>query len=134
METIFRRDLLDWLASDAELAAGLNAISEESPVSSPPPWLGIAASASADWGAKGVPGREVRVAFELATREDTPDTIATLGEALERRVATLPAAQGSYRVVVTQFLRSRAERRAGNVRALLTEYRFLILSNQGDIP
>lgn len=129
METIFRRDLLAWLAGDAALAAGLNAIAEEAPVASPPPWLGVAATASADWGAKGATGREVRVALELTAREDAPDTIAALGAALERRVATLPAAQSGYRVVVTQFLRSRAARRGGNVRSLLTEYRFLILQD-----
>lgn len=128
METIFRRDLLAWLAEDPALSAGLNAIAEEVPVSSPPPWLGIAASASADWSAKAALGREVRVALELTAREDAPETIALLGEALERRVATLPAAQAGYRVVVTHFLRSRAERRAGNVRRLLSEWRFLILA------
>ena len=129
METQFRRDLLAWLAGDAELAAALNAIAEEAPVAASPPWLGIAASASADWGAKGAPGREVRVALELAMREDEPEAVAALTDALERRVATLPAAQAGYRVVVTQFLRSRAERRAGNIRAVLTEYRFLLLAN-----
>lgn len=129
METAFRRDLLAWLAGDEVLTAKLNAISEESPIAAPPPWLGIAASASTDWGAKGAPGREVRVALELVARADDAEVIAALTEALERRVAIMPAAQAGYRVVVTQFLRSRAERRAGNIRAVLTEYRFLILKN-----
>lgn len=129
MESRFRRDLLSWLAEDAVLAAGLNAIAEESPLSSPPPWLGLAATASSDWGAKGAPGREVRVALELTCRGDDPEGVAALTDALERRVATMPGDQGSYRVVLTQFLRSRAERRAGNIRAVLTEYRFLILSS-----
>ena len=129
METAFRRDFLAWLAADAELAAGLNAIAEEAPPAASPPWLGIAASASAEWGAKAATGREVRVALELVAREDDPDGIAALAEALERRVATMPAAQSGYRVVLTQFLRSRAERRAGNLRAVLTEYRFLLLAN-----
>ena len=129
METRFRSDLLAWLAGSAELSAGFNAIAEEAPVAASLPWLGIAASASADWGAKGTPGREVRIALELVMREDEPEAIAALTDALERRVATLPAAQGGYRVVVTQFLRSRAERRAGNIRAVLTEYRFLLLAN-----
>jgi hypothetical protein len=128
MESRFRRDLLSWLAEDAVLAAGLNAIAEESPLSAPPPWLGLAATASSDWGAKGAPGREVRIALELTCRGDDPDAIATLTDALERRVATLPGDQGTYRVVLTQFLRSRAERRAGNLRAVLTEYRFLLLA------
>lgn len=129
MESRFRRDLLAWLADDAELSDGLNAIAEESPLSSPPPWLGLAASASAEWGAKGAPGREVRVALELVLRDDSADAIAELTDALERRVATMPAAQSGYRVVMTQFLRSRAERRVENMRAVLTEYRFLLLAN-----
>ena len=129
METRFRRDLLAWLADDAELSAGLNAVAEESPVAASPPWLGIAASASSDWGAKGAPGREVRVALELTCRGDDPEAAAALTEALERRVATMPGDQVAYRVVVTQFLRSRAERRAGNIRAVLTEYRFLLLAS-----
>ena len=129
METRFRRDLLAWLADDAELSAGLNAVAEESPVAASPPWLGIVASASGEWGARGAPGREVRVALELMVRDDDPDTAAALTDALERRVATMSGDQGAYHIVVTQFLRSRAERRAGNIRAVLTEYRFLLLAN-----
>jgi hypothetical protein len=128
MELRFRRDLIAWLAADAALAEGLNAVAEESPIASPPPWLGLAASASADWGAKGAPGREVRFALELTCRGDDPEVAAALVEAIERRVATLPPAQVGYRVVVTQLLRSRAERRAGNLRAVLIEWRFLILA------
>lgn len=127
METLFRRDLIAWLAEDGELAAGLNAIAEEAPVAASPPWLGVAASASADWGAKGAPGREVRVALELVAREDEAGAVAALADALERRVATMPAAQAGYRLVVAQFLRSRAEQRAGNIRAVLIEWRFLLL-------
>jgi hypothetical protein len=129
MESRFRRDLLAWLSADPELAAGLNAVSEESPLAASPPWLGIAASASTDWGGKGATGREVRVALEMVLRDDDAEAIADLTDALERRVATMPAVQLGYRVVMTQFLRSRAERRAGNIRAVLTEYRFLLLAN-----
>jgi hypothetical protein len=128
MESRFRRDLMAWLAAEPVLAAGLNGIGEEAPPTAPPPWLGLAASASVEWGAKEAPGREVRVALELVLRGDDPDAVAALSDALERRVATMPPDQGEYRVVVTQFLRSRAERRAGNLRAVLTEYRFLLLT------
>lgn len=129
MESRFRGDLLGWLAGDPLLAAGLNSLSEESPLAASPPWLVIAASASAEWGAKDMPGREVRVALELVARGDDAEVIAGLTDALERRVATMPSAQSGYRLVVTQFLRSRAERRAGNMRAVLTEYRFLLLQD-----
>lgn len=135
MEAPFRRDLLAWLAADPDLTTGLNAIAEEAPVAASPPWLGIATSASTDWSAKGAQGREVRVALELQCRSDDAATFGALSDALERRVATLPAAQAGYRVVVTQFLRSRAERRKGNLRALLMEWRFLVLADyDGDKP
>ena len=129
MESRFRRDLMAWLAADPALAAGLNGIGEESPLSAPPPWLGLAASASADWGAKEAPGREVRVALELVLRGEDADAIAALSDALERRVASMAPKQGGYRVVVTQFLRSRAELRTGNLRAVVSEWRFLILKS-----
>ena len=129
METQFRRDLLAWLAGDAELSAGLNAMGEEAPAAASPPWLAIAASAASIWGAKQAPGREVRVALELVAREDEPEPVAALVDALERRVAAMPAAQAGYRLVVTQFLRSRAERRPGNIRAVLSEWRFLVLAS-----
>lgn len=128
METRFRSDLVAWLRSDATLAQGCNAIEEESPIAASPPWIGIAASAAAEWGAKGTPGREVRVALELLDRGDDPERAAALVDALETRIATLPAAQDGYRVVVTQFLRSRAERRPQGKRAVLVEYRFKIIA------
>lgn len=128
MELRFRRDLIAWLAADPELAAALNAVAEESPISAPPPWLGLAASAGAAWGAKDAPGRDIRVALELTCRSDDPEGAAALAEEIERRMATLPAAQAGYRVSVSQFLRSRAERRPGNIRAVLLEYRFLCLA------
>lgn len=67
MENRFRAALLDWLRADPALAS-LNAIEEESPLSASVPWLGFAASASIDWSTKDVPGREIRLALELATR------------------------------------------------------------------
>ncbi|MEO1968841.1 MAG: DUF3168 domain-containing protein [Sphingomonadaceae bacterium] len=129
METRFRSDLIQWLRDDVTLAAGLNAIEEESPLTASPPWLGLSASAAIDWGAKGAPGREVRVALELIDRQQDSSATADFAAAIETRIATMPATQDGYRVVVTQFLRSRAERRANNLRAVLLEYRFRLLAN-----
>lgn len=129
MEARFRSDLIGWLQADPALATVLNTIAEESPVAASPPWLGIAASTAADWGAKDAPGREVRVALELIDRQQNGAITADLVDGIERRIATLPASQTGYRVVVTQFLRSRAERRANALRAILLEYRFRLLAH-----
>ncbi len=123
METEFRAALIAWLAADPALQ-GLNAIEEESPLSVSPPWLGLAASASADWSTKDRTGREIRIALELSTRGDLPDGDAGIVRAVQDRISTIPQAQSGYQVINSQFLRARAERRSNNRRAFLLEYRF----------
>lgn len=128
MENLLRAALIGWLRSDPQLAA-LNAIEEESPLKASVPWLGIAASAASDWGTKDRAGREVRIAIELVTRGDDPAANSALLREIEQRIQSLPAAQPEFAVVTARFVRSRAERRARNLRAVLLEYRFRLLAN-----
>ena len=128
MENAFRAGLIGWLRSDSELAAMLNAVQEEGPSPAPTPTLSIAASASADWSGKTFDGREVRIALELLDRTDDPATSAAIAARIEQRIATLAPDQTTFRVVSTQFLRSRVERRPRSQRAVLLEYRFRLLS------
>jgi len=128
METLLRALLIEWLAADATLAGLVNAITEEAPSRTAPPWLGIAASASTDWSTKDRTGREVRVALELHCRGDDPGTAAATVEAIEARVADLPRSGPGLEVASQTFLRARAEQRAGNLRAVLLEYRFRLLA------
>lgn len=127
MESLFRAALAEWLRGDAVLAGMVNAIEEEGPVAASPPAVAFVASASADWSWKGGSGREVRLALELTDRSDDGARTAAIAARIEQRVATLAPAQDGFRVVVTQFLRSRVERRARSMRAVLLEYRFLLL-------
>ena len=128
MEIAFRAALLAHLAADPVLAAGLNAIAEEAPLRTSPPWLGIVASASGDFSHKTGMGREVRVALELQCRGDDPGTAGDLVAAIEAAVAALPADHPGFRVASLMFLRSRAEQRADNRRAILLEYRARLLA------
>lgn len=127
MENDLRAALIAWLAADPALA-GINAIEEEAPLSATPPWLGIAASASTDWGTKDRPGREVRVALELESHTDLTAGDAGLLSAIERRVLDLPPFQPGFELASTRFLRSRSEARADNRRAALLEYRFRLFA------
>jgi len=70
----------------------------------------------------------VRLALELHCRGDRPDTAAVLVAALETRIAAMPKAQSGFELVTAQFLRSRAEQRGANTRAILIEYRFRLLA------
>jgi hypothetical protein len=128
MEVPLRAALIAWLAADPLLAASLNAVVEEAPSRTALPWLAIAPSASADWSAKDVVGREVRVALELHCRGDAPGTAAELVAAIEARIAAMPPDQAGFTLVTTQFLRARAEQRANNTRSILLEFRFRVLA------
>lgn len=128
METELRAALIAWLQADAILANLVNAITEEAPSRAAPPWLGIAASASADWSTKDRTGREVRIALELHCRGDDPGTAAATTQAIEARIEALPRVQAGFEIASTRFLRARAEQRPANVRAVLLEYRFRVLA------
>lgn len=129
MESALRTALIGWLRDDPFLATRINAIEEEAPLQTSPPWLGIAASAAADWSVKERRGREVRVALELLDRGDDPQATGELAWAIEQRIAAIMPEQSGFQLVCVTFLRSRTERRARNGRAVLLEYRFLVLEN-----
>lgn len=126
-ETRLRSALVSWLRDDPALENTLNAVTEEAPLRTSAPWLGIVASASTDWSVKNRKGREVRLALELSLRGDAPDAAADIVSAIEARVEGLPAAQSGFTIINTQFLRARAEQRPRNTRAVLLEYRFRLL-------
>ena len=123
MENALRADLIAWLRDDPALTT-INTIEEESPLRATPPWLGISASASTDWGTKDRPGREIRIALELETRIDDPAAHADILSAIETRVLDLPPFAQNYEVASIRFLRARTEQRDNNRRGALTEFRF----------
>lgn len=127
MENLLRASLIDWLRQDAALSM-INGIEEEAPIAVSPPWLGIAASASLDWGTKDQAGRDTRIALELETRTDLPSLDAPLIAAIEQRVLAMPRLQLGFEIASIRFLRSRSEARPDNRRAALLEYRFRLLA------
>ena len=130
MEISFRAALMAWLRADPILADMLNSIEEDGPVAASPPHLALVASAGIDWSTKTARGREIRLALELAGRGDDPAQTAVLAQRVEQRIATLAPQQAGYRIVVTQFLRSRVERRRRGLRAVLLEYRFTLIETE----
>lgn len=128
METALRAALLDHLRADAALMDAINLVDEAEIERASTPWLAMVASAAIDWSTKTHAGREVRVALELRMHGDDPATGANIAGQVDARVLSLPADQTGFRVVGAHFLRSRAERRERNARAILREYRFRLLA------
>ncbi|MFA6218942.1 MAG: DUF3168 domain-containing protein [Erythrobacter sp.] len=129
MESALRSALAEWLRSDPILATMVNAVEEEGTVVASPPSLAIVASTSTDRSHKTGSGREVRIALELLDRSDDPATSAATARRIEQRIATLDPVQAGFRVVVTNFLRNRVERRARSIRAVLLEYAFIVFTD-----
>jgi hypothetical protein len=129
MEIPLRAGLIGWLAGDATLVTMLNAITEEAPSRTALPWLAIATSASVDCSTKTEAGYEIRIAVELHLRGDQPEHGAAVTAAVQASIAALPRDMDGFRIVTLQFLRSRAEQRANNTRAMLLEYRFRTIAD-----
>lgn len=127
MENHLRAALIDWLRADPALAP-INTIEEEAPLRASAPWLGIAASAAIDWGAKERHGREIRLALELASRTDQPAADAAILGVIEARVLALPPFHAGFELASVRFLRSRSEARPNNLRAALLEFRFRLFA------
>lgn len=130
MELAFRAVLVAWLAADATLAAGLNAIVEEAPIRTALPWLALTASGSTDWSTKSGRGREIRVALELNYRGYEQLAEAGLISAIEARMESLPADQSpaGFQIASLTFTKARAEQRGEALRALVLEYRARVLA------
>ena len=128
METQLRALLLDCLRADPALAA-INSFAEEAPSRASFPWLGIVASASADWSVKDAAGRAVRIAVHRHMRGDDPATGEALAREVEARILAMPRMQEDFYIATVTFLRSRVEQRANNVRAVLLEFRFRLLAS-----
>lgn len=127
MENHLRAALIAWLRADPALAP-VNTIEEEAPLRAAAPWLGIAASASVDWGTKDRTGREIRIALELSSRADETAADAAILGAIERRVLDLPVFHTGFELASVRFLRARSEARANNLRAALLEFRFRVFA------
>lgn len=128
MEIDLRAALINWLRAAPAPLDALNVFNEEAPPRAAPPWLGIVASASADWSTKDRPGREVRLAVELNTRGDDPAGDGALVRNLGARIDALPRQHPHFEVASIVFLRARAEQRSRNLRSTLLEYRFRLLA------
>ena len=129
MENHLRAEVINWLRDDPALA-DINAIEEETPITASAPWLGVAATASTDWGTKDRNGREVRMALELESRGDKPEGDGSLLRAIEHRILEFPVFHSAFELASVRFLRARSEERAGNLRGSLLEYRFRLFAPQ----
>jgi hypothetical protein len=92
---------------------GTNGAFLERPARASPPYLALGEMLSADWGAKGLAGREVRLLVRVHDAgEGWARTVALQGAA-SRAIEDLPRAIGGWSVGSVVMLRARTSRDAG---------------------
>lgn len=89
---------------------GTNGVFLESPARASVPYLVLGEMQSADWGAKGVAGREVRLFVQVRDAgESWARTVALQGD-VSRALEALPRTIGGWSVGTVSLLRARTQR------------------------
>jgi hypothetical protein len=111
------------LRAEADIAGQANGVSLERPVRASPPYLVLGPLLSADWGAKGLRGREVRLTVIVHDAAETWTRAVALQGAVARAFDALPRQLGSWSLGSVTLLRSRTGRDGANGWLGLVEYR-----------
>ena len=121
-EMLWREALLGALAGDAVLGAGLNRVGDGDGEAAGVTFALLGEIVGSDWGAKGLPGRELRFSVSVSDRGDVA-RIAGLVAAVEAVLAAMPRAFSDWDCGGVSVLRTRTVRRRDGVRSATIEAR-----------
>lgn len=106
-EVVVRAAVIAALRSDEELMGGLNGVFDGTPVRASVPYAVVGECLASDWGAKGLDGRELRLAISLHDAGEGPGRLAVLLGRVEPVVEAVDAGDAGWRVVGVRLVRSR---------------------------
>jgi len=132
-EIAARAAMIAALKGDMVLMDGLNGLFDGAPDRAAAPYAVVEECQGADWGAKGIEGREVRLSISLHDMGETPARIAPLLARVDAVVSGMAEAGGGLRIVTAQLLRSRIARQAGRERGwrAIADYRLRVVREAG---
>jgi hypothetical protein len=104
------------LGEDGALMALVNGLYDGVPVQASAPYIVVADCAGADWGAKGVDGREVRLSIALYDKGEGSAAIAAMLARVEAAMRGVGGVVGGWRIVTVRFVRSRVARAVASQR------------------
>jgi hypothetical protein len=122
-ESALQAAVLAQLRADAEIAGLANGVFLEQPVRASAPFLTLGPMVSADWSAKGIAGREVRLLIQIHDHGESWTRTAQLQGAVCRVIEALPRALDGWRLGSVVLLRSRTARDGANGWLGLVEHR-----------
>lgn len=111
------------LSTDPDISAAANGVFQERPVRASAPYLILSPLLATDWSAKGLRGREVRVAVTVHDVGETWARTVSLQGAVSRAIEGLPRTLAGWSVGSVALLRCRTARDGTNGWLGLVEYR-----------
>ncbi|ALR21779.1 MULTISPECIES: DUF3168 domain-containing protein [Sphingobium] len=132
-EITVRAAMIAALKQDMTLMDGLNGLFDGAPDRATSPYAAVEECLGADWGAKDVDGRELRLSISLHDMGETPARIAPLLARVDAVVKAMTEAGEGWRIVTTQLLRSRIARQSGRDRGwrAIADYRLRLVREAG---
>ncbi len=100
------------LRGDLALMDRINAVFDGTPMQASAPYAVVGECLGADWGAKDVEGREVRLTIGLVDKGEAAGRLAGMLARVDAVMRGLGAAGDGWRVVTVRFVRSRVARDA----------------------
>lgn len=112
-ELAIRAAVIAALKGDGVLMDGINALFDGAPARASAPYAVVGECTGAEWGAKDVDGRELRVAISLHDARDSPARLAGLVARVEPALRAMAAPAGEWRIVTARLARCRVAKTAG---------------------
>lgn len=109
-EMAVRGAVIAALRSDTALMAGINALFDGEPVRATMPYGVVGECIGAEWGAKALEGREVRLTIALLDGGETPGALAARIARVDATMGEIADAGAGWRIVTAQLVRSRLAR------------------------
>ncbi|MGC4251604.1 MAG: DUF3168 domain-containing protein [Sphingobium sp.] len=128
-EIAVRAAVIAALKRDVALMDGLNSLFDGAPERASAPYAVVEECLGAEWGAKDVDGRELRLSISLHDMSETPVRLGPLLARVEAGVKGMAEAGGGWRVVSAQSVRSRVARQARRERGwrAVADYRLRVV-------
>jgi hypothetical protein len=112
VEVAVRAAVIAALREDPMLMDALNGLFDGAPARASEPYAVVGECLGAEWGAKDVDGRELRLTISLFDAGATPGALAPLLARMGVAMAGLDGASDDWRIVTARLVRSRVARTA----------------------
>lgn len=131
---LFHTAMLAALRGDPAFGGALNGVFEGPALKATAPYAELGELLVSDWGAKELPGYELRPAIFIRDRTEGPARLHALASAADAAMAAIPADLaddlGNWRIVSLAPLRSRIIRDGPGAWVAIVEHRVRILATQ----